>query len=180
MFMSAEEQLMERTKAASLSVAKVFYDFVVGEALPGAGIATGGFWTGLAGIVRDLAPRNRALLETRDAMQARIDDYHRACAAQGISPAGYESFLRAIGYLVPEPANFAIRTVNVDDEIAHIAGPQLVVPVSNARYTLNAVNARWGSLYDALYGSNAIPESGGAERGAAYNKVRGERAKARC
>jgi malate synthase len=171
---------MERIDAGGLKVVRILHDFVVNEALPGTGIDPGAFWSGLATLVRDLAPRNRALLDQRDALQARIDEYHRQSAGRAVDPKAYESFLREIGYLHDEPADFAIRTENVDDEIARIAGPQLVVPVSNARYALNAANARWGSLYDALYGTDAIPEDGGAERGRGYNQVRGERVIARA
>ncbi len=171
---------MERIEAGGLKVVRILHDFVANEALPGTGIDPGAFWSGLATLVRDLAPRNRALLDQRDALQARIDEYHRQSAGRPVDPRAYESFLREIGYLHDEPADFAIRTENVDDEIARIAGPQLVVPVSNARYALNAANARWGSLYDALYGTDAIPEDGGAERGRGYNQARGERVIARA
>jgi malate synthase len=134
------------------------------------------FWTGLSALIRDFGPRNRQLLATRDGLQARIDGYHRTYAREHFDPADYERCLRSIGYLLPDPAPFTIRTAGVDDEIANIAGPQLVVPLSNARYALNAANARWGSLYDALYGTDAILEDGGAARGGSYNKVRGARA----
>jgi malate synthase len=159
-------------KIGEIRVAKILRDFVDGEALPGTGISTGHFWSGLARLIHEFAPRIRQQLRFRDELQARIDDYHRANATRPFNPADYERFLRKIGYVVKEPPGFTIRTENVL-EIARVAGPQLVVPASNARYALNAANARWGSLYDALYGTDAIPETGGAERGKGYNKVRG-------
>jgi malate synthase len=156
-----------------LRVASILHDFVVGEVLPGTGVAAEGFWRGLAGLIAEFAPAVRTHLNRRDALQEKIDAYHRAHATAAFDAAGYEAFLRAIGYLVDDPGAFSIRTTNVDDAMGRVAGPQLVVPVSNARYALNAANARWGSLYDALYGTDAIPEDGGAERGKGYNKVRG-------
>jgi malate synthase len=159
--------------AGNLKVGEILHDFIEKEALPSTGISAERFWDGLADIVRELAPRNRELLAIRNRLQEQIDAYHRERAGKPFDPAEYEGFLREIGYLLPEPDDFSIETSNVDDEIARIAGPQLVVPVSNARYALNAANARWGSLYDALYGTDAIPEDGGAERGKGYNKVRG-------
>ncbi|MDR6788432.1 malate synthase [Sphingomonas sp. BE138] len=154
------------TDRAGLHVATELAAFVEQRALPGTGIAPDAFWPGLADLYARLAPENEALLATRDALQARIDDWHRSGAPQ----AGYEAFLRGIGYLVPEPAPFTIAPGVVDDEVARIAGPQLVVPVLNARFLLNAANARWGSLYDALYGTDAIP---GAPADADYDPERG-------
>jgi malate synthase len=161
-------------RIGEISVASVLRDFIADEVLPGAGISAERFWTGLAGLIKDFAPRIREQLKVRDELQNKIDAYHRARVGQPADLADYESFLREIGYLTREPANFSIRTDNVA-EIARVAGPQLVVPISNARYALNAANARWGSLYDALYGTDVIPETGGAERGKGYNKVRGDR-----
>jgi len=167
------ESEMDYVSINGLSIAKELHDFIVTEAIPRSGVAPEDFWGGLAGIVQDFAPRNHDLLAVRDTLQARIDDYHRAHRAAPIDPAHYENFLKEIGYLLPEPAPRAIETANVDAEIATIAGPQLVVPISNARYALNAANARWGSLYDALYGTDAISDADGAERGGGFNPVRG-------
>jgi malate synthase len=155
-----------------LKVAEELHRFVVDEAIPGTGIDPQEFWAGLSGIVHDLAPRNRALMRRRVDLQARIDAWHREHGAPTDMEA-YKGFLTEIGYLAPEGAPFQVTTENVDPEIATIAGPQLVVPVMNARYALNAANARWGSLYDALYGTDAITDTGGAERGASYNPIRG-------
>ena len=165
--------MTERVLVEGLSVAKVLYDFVNKEALPGTGLSETAFWTRLDRIVHDLSPKNRALLKVRDEMQARINAWHKARKGQPFDLPAYRAFLAEIGYLVPEDPNFAVDTANVDDEIAHVAGPQLVVPVTNARYALNAANARWGSLYDALYGTDVVDESGGATRGGGYNPVRG-------
>jgi malate synthase len=158
-----------------LSVAQSLQAFIEDEALPGTSISGATFWNGLADLVRDFGEHNRQLLETRDALQSSIDAYHRDQLGQPLNLADYEGFLRKIGYLLPQIEDFTIRTRNVDEEIAQVAGPQLVVPLSNARYALNAANARWGSLYDALYGSDAIPEDDGATRAGSYNPVRGER-----
>jgi malate synthase len=157
-----------------LRIARELYDFLLSEALPGTGVAADRYFQGLAEIIHDLAPKNRALLQKRDALQMKLDDWYSKNGAP-VDMARYEAFLREIGYIVPEGGPFAIATDHVDPEIAAIAGPQLVVPVMNARYALNAANARWGSLYDALYGTDAIAETDGAEKGKGYNPVRGAR-----
>lgn len=160
-----------RIEHASLQVDRELSDFLAQEVLPQTGISADAFWSGLAGMVKDLAPRNRALLQKRDEIQAKLDAWYKA--NRDYSMADYQAYLREIGYLLPEGADFQVSTTNVDEEITTIAGPQLVVPVMNARYALNAANARWGSLYDALYGTDAISEEGGAEKGKAYNVIRG-------
>jgi malate synthase len=172
---------MERLSLGGLKPARVLADFV-DRALSDGGISAEAFWQGLGGIVRDLGPTNRALLRERDRLQAAIDEWHRQRAGGSLQPADYESFLREIGYLVPEPGNAQAQaqTAHVDDEIARVAGPQLVVPLSNARYALNAANARWGSLYDALYGTDAFPDAGDLAREAQYNPRRGQQVIARA
>ena len=172
--------MTDRVEAAGLQVARVLYDFVSIEAVRGSGVNATQFWQGFAAMLRDLAPRNRALLDKRAALQAKIDAWHATRRSRAFGQAEYETFLREIGYLQPEPPAFQVTTANVDPEIASIAGPQLVVPISNARYALNAANARWGSLYDALYGTDALPETPGAERGRGYNPVRGAQVVARA
>jgi malate synthase len=166
---------MQYVHAGSLRIARVLHDFVNAEATPGAGVSPEAFWQGFGALVRDLAPHNEALLAHRNALQQEIDQWHRSHRSMPIDQKTYTQFLREIGYLQPEPLDFAITTANVDAEIASIAGPQLVVPVTNARYALNAANARWGSLYDALYGTDAIPDEGAAARGAAFNPRRADR-----
>jgi len=160
-------------RTAGIAVARPLYQFMAAEALPGTGLTADAFWSAYADILRELMPRNAALLAVRDTMQSTIDAWYRANPLRPVDVAVHEAFLREIGYLVPEGPEFQVGTTGVDDEMAHVAGPQLVVPVSNARYTLNAANARWGSLYDALYGTDAIPETDGAARGSGYNPVRG-------
>lgn len=167
--------MTEHVQVGGLQVAKVLFDFVNNEAIPGTGITADQFWAGADKVIHDLAPKNKALLAKRDDFQARIDTWHQTHAGQAHDPVAYRAFLHDIGYLLPEAADFQASTQNVDDEIARMAGPQLVVPVMNARFALNASNARWGSLYDALYGTDAISEADGAEKGKSYNKVRGDK-----
>jgi malate synthase len=167
--------MTDRVSVGNLRVAQVLHDFVNNEALPGTGIDPDSFWAGVDKVVTDLQPKNQELLAHRDHLQAQIDKYHRQHVIEPLDPEGYREFLNEIGYLQPEPADFTITTAGVDDEITTTAGPQLVVPVLNARFALNAANARWGSLYDALYGTDVIPEDGGAEKGTSYNRVRGDK-----
>ncbi|MCW3475425.1 malate synthase G [Limobrevibacterium gyesilva] len=171
---------MNDVPATDLRVSEILKTFVDTEALPGTGLDPAGFWSSFSHLVTTFAPRNKALLARRDALQADIDAWHRAHPGKPIDQDAYTRFLTDIGYLQPTPAPFHVTTANVDAEIAHIAGPQLVVPVNNARYALNAGNARWGSLYDALYGTDAIPETDGATRGRGYNPVRGARVVAKA
>ncbi|WP_456152014.1 malate synthase G [Azospirillum argentinense] len=167
--------MTERIQVGGLQVATELHRFIENEALPGTGVTPEQFWSGLDAILHDLAPRNRALLAKRDALQAQIDEWYRSRRGQPLDRAAHTEFLKEIGYLLPEGPDFAVTTENVDPEISITAGPQLVVPVMNARYALNAANARWGSLYDALYGTDAIPDDDGAERTAGYNPKRGEK-----
>ncbi|MEO7352538.1 MAG: malate synthase G [Marmoricola sp.] len=168
----------QRVRIGGLSVAASLHRFVEEEALPGSGVQSQGFWEGVDAIVHDLAPRNRELLNRREALQSRIDAWHREHPGTP-DAAAYLPFLREIGYLLDEPAEVAATTAHVDDEVAHIAGPQLVVPLLNARFATNAVNARWGSLYDALYGTDVVPQDGALAPGEGYNKVRGDEVIAR-
>ena len=167
--------MTEYVTLGSLRVALCLQRLIDEEMIPGSGVHAADFWSGLEGIVADLGPRNRALLERRDWLQGRIDEWLKERRGKQISSAEQEGFLADIGYLLPEPEDFSITTANVDPEIASLAGPQLVVPADNARYAINAANARWGSLYDALYGTDVIAEDGGAERADGYNPARGAR-----
>ena len=160
----------QRIQKGSFAIDKILYDFIENEALPLSNVSSDEFWAGFEAIVKDLTPKNKALLARRDELQAQIDEWHENNTYE---LEAYKQFLTDIGYLEPEVADFEITTENVDDEIATIAGAQLVVPVRNARYALNAGNARWGSLYDALYGFDVISEEGGADKGRGYNPVRG-------
>ncbi|KEI71743.1 malate synthase G [Endozoicomonas elysicola] len=167
--------MTERIQKGGLQIAPVLYDLLVNDIIPGTGIDADQFWHSLENIIIDLAPENKALLARRDEFQHQIDQWHLQNAYTPDTRANYKSFLESIGYLLPEGDDFAITTENVDSEIASQAGPQLVVPVMNARFALNAANARWGSLYDALYGTDVIPETDGAEKGKGYNPVRGRK-----
>ena len=164
-----------RTQVHQLQVATPLFDFINSQVLPDVGVNQEAFWQGFSQIVTDLAPKNAALLAERDRLQAELDTWHKANPGPVTDMAAYRKFLEQIGYLVPVPAGAKATTTNVDDELATQAGPQLVVPILNARYALNAANARWGSLYDALYGTDAIPETDGAEKGKGYNPKRGEK-----
>ena len=165
--------MTDRISVNGLQVAPSLYRFVQDKVLPGTGLDPAAFWKGFDSIVTELAPRNIALLAERDRLQTELDTWHKANPGTIKNMVAYRSFLEKIGYLVPQPAEVKATTANVDDELATQAGPQLVVPILNARYALNAANARWGSLYDALYGTDAIPETDGAEKGKGYNPVRG-------
>ncbi|WP_193074976.1 malate synthase G [Pseudomonas sp. FME51] len=167
--------MTQRTDIQGLQIDPVLHQFIEQQALPGTGVDAAAFWTGFSELVHDLAPKNRALLAERDRLQTELDQWHSANPGPIRDMAAYREFLTSIGYLKPVPADFRITTANTDIEITQQAGPQLVVPVMNGRYALNAANARWGSLYDALYGTDAIAEDDGAERGPGYNPVRGDK-----
>lgn len=164
----------EYVQVGRLQVASIFYDFMTNEVLPNSGVDASKFWSDFEQLIEELTPKNKALLAKRDELQEKINEWHKQHRGQ-FDFEQYQSFLQEIGYLEPEVDDFEITTENVDDEIAKQAGPQLVVPITNARYALNAANARWGSLYDALYGTDVISEEGGAQRGKGYNPVRGEK-----
>ena len=164
-----------RTLVHGLQVATVLHSFIEEQVLPGTGVESSAFWQGFDQLVHELAPKNAALLAERDRLQTELDQWHRAHPGPIRKSAKYRAFLARIGYLVPVPADARATPKNVDAELALQAGPQLVVPITNARYALNAANARWGSLYDALYGTDVIAEDGGAQKGSGYNPVRGAR-----
>ena len=167
--------MTDRVAVGNVRVARTLYDFITDEALPGTGIDPDSFWSGVDKVVTDLTPRNEYLLARREELQLEIDKWHRQRVIGGIDEVEYRQFLTDIGYLLPEPADFTISTSGVDAEITSTAGPQLVVPILNARFALNAANARWGSLYDALYGTDVISADGGAEPGSSYNAIRGDK-----
>ena len=165
--------MLHHSRIGGLKVARALHHFIKTEVLPGTGIDEAAFWSAMDSIVHDLAPRNRELLAKRAELQARIDEWHKARRGKPHDAIAYKAFLEDIGYLKPEGPDFEVDTANVDDEIARVAGPQLVVPVTNARYALNAANARWGSLYDALYGTDAIEKDSGTAPDGAYDAARG-------
>jgi malate synthase len=166
--------MSDRVQQGGLQVAPILHQLLEREIAPGTGVTPDQFWGGLESIVNTLGPRNRELLQRREVLQAKIDTWHETNPGADYDRMAYKAFLQEIGYLLPEGPDFTISTEGVDEEVATLAGPQLVVPVMNARYALNAANARWGSLYDALYGTDVIPEQDGAERGGAYNPARGD------
>ena len=167
--------MTQRIECSGLQVDPAIHALLEQEIVPGSGLSADQFWQALADIVARFTPRNRELLSIRDSMQAKIDDWHRTNPGADYDRSAYKTFLEEIGYLLPQPESFSVVTQNVDPEIAQVAGPQLVVPVMNARYALNAANARWGSLYDALYGTDVIAEEDGADRAGGYNPVRGDK-----
>ena len=167
--------MTQRINTHGLQVDSGLYDFITHSALPGTGVDADTFWAEFSTSVDELTAEKRALLNKRDSLQAQIDEWHRSHQGEAHDPAAYRAFLSQIGYLVEEGPDFSVTTADVDDEITTIAGPQLVVPLNNARYALNAANARWCSLYDALYGTDVLAETDGAEIGSTYNPVRGQR-----
>ena len=167
--------MTQRVTRHRLQVAAELDRFITEQALPGTGIDAEAFWAGVDALFHDLTPKNRELLAERDRLQEKLDSWHRENPGPVRDMPGYRAFLEEIGYLAEAPSSVKVTTANVDREIAVQAGPQLVVPVNNARYALNAANARWGSLYDALYGTDAISEEDGAEKGTSFNPKRGEK-----
>ena len=167
--------MTDRTACGALEVSSELYRFITDEAIPGTGVDAREFWTAIDALIHELAPINRELLAKRDVLQDKLDSYHKSRSGQPHNATEYRAFLEEIGYLLPEPQNVSVTTGNVDPEVATTAGPQLVVPLMNARYALNAANARWGSLYDALYGTDVISNDGDASPGLEYNPIRGEK-----
>ncbi|PCJ22299.1 MAG: malate synthase G [Gammaproteobacteria bacterium] len=167
--------MTKRIQKGGLQIEKILFDLIENDVIPGTGVDPEAYWASFDAIVHELGPKNKALLAKRDKIQAQVDAWHLAQKGKAVDAVEYKAFLTEIGYLVPEGEDFSVSTQNVDAEIATIAGPQLVVPVMNARYALNAANARWGSLYDALYGTDVIAEEDGAEKGKGFNPVRGDR-----
>src|SRR5210317_2574014 len=165
---------MTKIKKGNLSIDKVLVDFITEEAIPGTDTNIEDFWSKFDLAIHELGPINKKLIQKREAIQKQIDDWHLANKGKDLNRDEYFKFLKSIGYIVDEKEDFLVSTANVDDEIAKIAGPQLVVPIDNARYALNAANARWGSLYDALYGTDIISEDNGKEKTGGYNPKRGE------
>ena len=166
---------MNKIKKENLVISSVLLEFINKEAIPGTGINVDEFWKKFDSAVHELAPINKILIEKREVIQKKIDFWHLANKDKDLSKEEYIKFLKSINYIVKEKEDFQITTQNVDDEIAKIAGPQLVVPIDNARYAINAANARWGSLYDSLYGTDVISEKDGATKGTTYNSVRGNK-----
>ena len=173
--MDMKSRDMKYKKLGNLDIAEDLYNFIATEVIPETGVDVNTFWSSLENIVLELEPRNTELLSKRDHLQQQIDEWHQKHCDGKHDAKAYKKFLQDIGYLVDEPDDFQITTVNVDAEIAEVAGPQLVVPLDNARYVLNAANARWGSLYDAFYATNAVSEAGGCKKIKKYNPIRGEK-----
>ncbi|MFT5211307.1 MAG: malate synthase, partial [Flavobacterium sp.] len=167
--------MSERINLGDLEIDKSLYELVGQQIAPDTGVEVLSFWQGFEKLLKQFSPENQALLSKRDDLQRQIDNWHRQRSTLPHNPEEYESFLRGIGYLLEEGDDFQITTENVDEEIAKLAGPQLVVPIMNARFSLNAANARWGSLYDSLYGTDVIPESEGCEKTGNYNPIRGNK-----
>ena len=173
--MDMKSRDMNYKKAGDLDIAEDLYNLIATEVIPETGVEVNDFWSSLEEIVSELQPRNTELLAKRDQLQSQIDEWHQANRNEKHDPEAYKKFLQEIGYLVPEGESFSITTSNADAEIAKVAGPQLVVPLDNARYVLNAVNARWGSIYDAFYSTDTISEANGCRNIKKYNPIRGER-----
>ena len=166
---------MSKVKKENLTISSVMLEFINKEVIPGTDINIDEFWKRFDSVVHELAPINKALIQKRETIQKKIDAWHLSNKSKNFNKEEYIKFLKSINYIVEEKDNFQVTTKNVDDEIAKIAGPQLVVPIDNARYAINAANARWGSLYDSLYGTDVIPEADGATKSDSYNSARGNK-----